>query len=105
MNDIRDEMDLPQPASKPVIVLGGDGYSAENIERLLAEKGFAGEQYVVLTRDEATQKGLLQDALPPTPFPHRLPKIEARWPNPERDRWNAAVDEKKAAKRRAKGKP
>lgn len=120
MNDTRDEvtdsdfarledrLDRKGQAARQVLVLGGEGYSADTIERLLADKGFAGEQYTVITRGEAVDKGLLFDDIgepipPPTPFPRRRPTTKPA-PHAERDRWNAAVDEQKAAKRRAKGK-
>lgn len=96
-----------------VIVISGDnGCTADAIHRMLADKGVAG-QYEILTRDEAAGRGLMHDDLGQiTPIAGRVlgapitypssPRSHKPKPHPERDAWNAAVDERKAAKRAAK---
>ena len=98
---------------KRVIVVTGDSaISAEQVRQMLGDKA-PDHEYEILTNSEAIERGLMLDdigqVLPafgrtigaPLPYPH-LPRGDRAKPHPERDRWNAAVDAKKAAKRRAK---
>jgi hypothetical protein len=87
-----------------ILITGGADNGAE-IARMLAGKVGA-EQYEVLTRSEAGERGLLyhdQGELSPEDrrrvyMTNAAPAIRPR-PNTERDAWNAAVDARKAAKR------
>ena len=84
-----------------VIVITGGADNGAEIARMLVGK-VSGNDYEVLTRDEANLRGLLAgygDGLrAPVPYPS-LPRSHRPKPHPERDAWNAVVDAKKAAKR------
>ena len=101
-------MSIEHRNERVILITGGADNGAE-IARMLAGKVPAGD-YEVLTRDEAAARGLLHDDLgqitevagriagAPIPCPSSLRGHRPK-PHPERDAWNAAVDERKAAKR------
>jgi hypothetical protein len=86
-----------------VIVITGGADNGAEIARMLAGK-VSGDDYEVLTRDEAAVRGLLPEhfgdpvGLLSEPYPSK-PRSHRPKPHPERDAWNAAVEAKKAAKR------
>lgn len=82
-----------------VVITGGADNGAETA-RMLAGK-VSSDDYEVLTRDEASMRGLLPEL---APYPSK-PRGHSPKPHAERDAWNAAVEAKKAAKRGRKAAP